>query len=256
MDSFIMLTALVRAVVSLRRRSAKTEGRIVGSLALVAILLLSGSGSSLGAVPRGAHLSVDASASPGPLQVTVTWNGADLRSAVSDASALAVDFSSTITLRYHWSTPSGGYNISTARLQMIYFGFPIANRDVVESNPRLATNGTFVMGWQPGALTYLLEGTYLLKASLLSAANATVWNENFFVHASAAYDIGAVIPILLLVIAAYELFALFTSGSRAAHRKAPRPPSRTPPAASNRPTGADGAGAEAPEDTSPEGESP
>lgn len=240
---------------SLRRRSAKTEGRIVGSLALVAILFLSGSGSAIGGAPRGTRLSVDASAMPGPLQVTVTWNGADLRSAVSDASALAVDFSSTITLRYHWSTPTGGYNISTARLQMIYFGFAIANRDVVESNPRLATNGTFVMGWQPGALTYLLEGTYLLKASLLSAANATVWSENFFVHASAAYDIGAVIPILLLMIAAYELFALFTSGSRAAHRKAPRPPPRAPPAASKRPGATDAEGTEAPEDASSEGES-
>ena len=157
----------------------------------------------------------------------MTWDGTNVTTATSDSAALSVNFASTITLRYYWSS-SSVYNLSDARLQMYYFGFALSTRDVVNSNPIAGTSGVFTMTWQAGALDYLLEGTYRLTASLLTPSGSSAWSQDFYIHASAPADILAAIPIILLLIVLYEVYGLITSGRQSAP---PTPAKATPPPA-------------------------
>ncbi len=171
--------------------------------------------------PRGVALTI-----PGPssgFQATVTWNGADVSSASAMSAAISTSFGSTINLHYAWSYTTGGigpkvnaYNISDARLQMFYFGFPLATRDVVDSNPQLANNGSFDMSWDPGVLQWVLAGIYGVTTSLLAPNGSTMWSDAFFVHVTAPGGVGAILPIILLLIGAYELFELARSGRQSA----------------------------------------
>lgn len=165
----------------------------------------------------------------------VTWNGADICSYGSASSALAFDFTSTANVRFYWNDSTAAVNIDDARLQMFYLGFAVSTRDVIESNSVATETGTpFDMGWNPGVLTYILEGVFGLSASLLLTNGTTVWSENFYVKATAPYYIGALVPIVLILIGVYELYAVARSGRYAAMgAKAPPPPPAAPP-----PTGA------------------
>lgn len=201
----------------------------------LASLLLAGTALA-GLVPSAAGRDASplplSSTAPNPgsgLRAYATWGGTNVSTASSASSALSVSFSSTITLHYYWSS-AGAYpmTISDARLQMYYFGYALSTRDVVDSNPVAANNGTFTMTWQAGALAYLLEGTYRLTASLLTPSGGTVWSQDFYVHGSAPADILAAIPILLVLIAIYEVYGLLTSG-RAPRPAAPKRPSGTEP---------------------------
>ena len=118
------------------------------------------------------------------------------------------------------------YNISDARLQMFYFGFPLATRDVVDSNPQLANNGSFDMSWDPGVLQWVLAGIYGVTTSLLAPNGSTMWSDAFFVHVTAPGGVGAILPILLLLIGAYELFELAraSGGQSASPPKQPTAP--------------------------------
>jgi len=156
---------------------------------------------------------------PGAITATVTWNGVDVSSASSNSAALSTNFGSTIDVHYTWSSKGGLgasapplYNISTARLQMFYLGFALDTRDVVDSNPLAASNGSFDMSWDPGFLRYVVEGAFGLTASLIAPNGSTMWSENFFIHANAPFSVLALLPILLLVIAAYEVYLLLVSG--------------------------------------------
>ncbi len=163
----------------------------------------------------------------------VTWNGANICTSTSSSSALSVDLSQTDHLRYNWSVSAGpSLNITDARLAMFYFGFPVATRDVTQTGARVSTSGTIAMDWTPGAISFVLAGLYSLTASLLDSNGTTVWSESFFVNVTAPYTILAVLPIVLLLIAVYEIYSVARSGRQAAlGRKAPpSPPRETPPA--------------------------
>jgi len=226
---------------------------VLGGVAIVGLLLVLGLAPVIGAhaVPTiltpGEPRPLATAASPG-LTASVTWNGDDIATAATMSSALSTNFGSIVDLRYDWSSAGPGtgagtlYNISDARLQMFYFGFALATRDVLDSNPVAASNGTFDMTWYPGVLQWLMAGTFGLTASLLAPNGTTEWSQNFFVHVTAPASVGAVVPILLIIIGIYEFYALAISGRQAAMsapRAGPSSASTTSKPPSTPPAGAD-----------------
>jgi len=163
----------------------------------------------------------------------LTWNGVNVCSATNRSSALSVDFTSSASLVYNWNSTGGTLptplNLTDARLQMFYFGFAVSTRDVVKSGTTPATTGTFDMNWNPGELTYVLAGLYKLTASLLAPNGTTVWSESFFVKATAPYGFLAALPIILILIAIYELYSVARSGRQAALGGKGKPPESPPP---------------------------
>lgn len=164
------------------------------------------------------------------VSANVTWNGVNVCPYSSASSALGVDFSKTEDLHFNWSSsPGSAVSVYDARLQMFYFGFALQTRDQFVTPPQTG-GGSFDMNWTPGVLTYVLEGLYKLTASLEAPNGTTVWSEDFFVRASAPYSVLAVLPILLLAIAIYEVYALATAGRHAVpSRRPPAPPPPEPP---------------------------
>jgi hypothetical protein len=234
---------------SLRRFSAGILG------ALLALALLAGP--AFGAPSASLHVTYEGS---GYVQGQVTWNGADVDQAKAPSSALSTGLTNTIHLVYTWlapsSSPSKTYTVSDARLQMLYFGQALSTRDVVESNPPAATNGTIDMDWAPpNVLHYLLAGSYELTASLLAPNGTTMWTENFYVDSSAPFTIGALIPLILLAVAAYEVYGLLVSG-RHDRPKAPTPPKRWAEKEKAKPASADEEAPPAPEETPEAGPAP
>jgi hypothetical protein len=195
-------------------------------LALVAaltLLVLAPTGAL--AVPRSSAAGVatsTAAPSADPFGASVTWNGVNVSTAGSASSALSINFADSAIVLFKWTARAGAANPNDARLQMIYFGFALSTRDVVNSGTQNFAN----MTWTPGALVYVLEGTFEITASLLQPNGTTLWSENFWVRASAPYSIFALLPIILIVIIAWELYSVARSGRQAllSQKRAKAPP--------------------------------
>jgi hypothetical protein len=202
----------------------RVSGFHVAVIAGLALLMLVPTGTV--GTPRASSPDLQISSEPAAssFSATVTWNGVNVNTAGSAASALSVDFSNSANVLFNWTTPTGAVNPNDARLQMIYFGFALATRDVVNSG-----NGgsRAVLNWTPGALVYVLEGVYEITASLVAPDGSTVWSENFFVHSTAPFSIGAVLPIVLIVIIIWELYSVATSGRQVLlSKRGKAPPSK------------------------------
>ncbi|MFZ1023970.1 MAG: hypothetical protein WAN87_07540 [Thermoplasmata archaeon] len=203
-----------------RRRRTNLRATYRSTTALFAILLCTlsllpvASLASAG-TPSGAALRA-AGSGPAGFYGQVTWNGANVASASSTSSALGIQFSNTAHLYYNWSSTATLYNINVARLQILDFGFALATRTVTLESSLPGLTGGFALNWTPGTLQYVIEGVYRLTASLVAVNGSSVWTENFFVHATAPLSILAVFPIVLILIAIYELYNLAYVGRQAA----------------------------------------
>ncbi len=207
-----------------RVRSAVIVGLI--AVALVSVLAPLPASATPAPTSRPAGVSITS---------TVTWNGVNVDTASGVSSALSINLAQQANLRYNWSVvllAEGPITVTDARLQMFYFGYAVASRDVTVSNPTPSLGGTIVLNWTPISVSYVLSGVYRLTASLLVANGSTAWSENFFVRGTAAYGILAALPIILVLIAVYELYLLARSGRFAALGRAapaPTPPPASPP---------------------------
>lgn len=162
------------------------------------------------------------------IQATVTWDGTNIAHSPQPSSAITTTLGGPVDLLYNWSSSVevGGspllYTINDARLQMFYFGFALSSRDVLVNDSIPTVAGSISMDWvPPSVLHYVIEGTFLLTASLLAPNGTTMWSQNFYVDASAPLSIGAVVPVILVLIGLYEVYALLTSG----RQDRPRTPS-------------------------------
>lgn len=212
------------------RRRWPALGMRIALVGALAVLVLVPTGAF--DVPRNSSTTylVTSQAHPSAaFTASVTWNGVNVDTAGSASSALSVSFSSSATVLFQWTTPAGQTNPNDARLQMFYFGFALETRDVVNSGTQDFAN----MTWTPTAISYILEGVYEITASLITPSGSTVWSENFWVRANAPYSILAVLPIILILIIAWELYSVALSGRQAAlsqKPKAPPSPPEQPPA--------------------------
>ncbi len=185
------------------------------------------------------HDSLAPAATSG-LYAQATWNGANVRNYASATSAAHIGFNGVANVYYNWSSLGGvagvgapSFTINDARLQIFYFGFSLATRDVVDSAAVPATTGSFTMNWSTGALQYLLEGSYKLVASLLAPNGTTMWSQAFWVYVAAPFYVGAVLPIVLILIVIWELYNVATVGKYAmlgAPKSTAPPPSGEAPA--------------------------
>lgn len=214
-------------------RSKARSGLAMTALALAAVGLLV-------SVPAFAQASRGASA-PDLQTATgfsgdVTWNGVDVSTAGTVSSAISIDFSQSANLLYSWSAPTA-VTINDARLQMFYFGFAIATRDVYITNPIAKTTGSVPLNWTPLSINYVLEGVYKLTASMIASNGTTMWSENFYVKGNAPLGFVALIPIVLIILMIYEVYALVRSGRYAAlGQKGEAAPPKEPPASAPSPT--------------------
>ena len=201
----------------------------VATLSVAAIFLLTAPGLAAAVTPPAAPVPTAAAGCAGipvlnGISANVLWNGANVCSYSSASSALSIDFSKTADLRFFWNATSGAaVQVNDTRLEMFYFGFALVTRDQIASAPE-SGGGTFDMSWTPGALSYVLEGVYGVRASLVAPNGSSVWSERFFVTAAAPFSILAALPILLVVIAIYEAYALATAGRQESLRGRPTPP--------------------------------
>ncbi len=202
----------------------------IGLLAVllgVLVLLPVGSLAST-ATPAGSAKAASVT-SPTGFVGSVNWNGANVSTASTTSSALAIQFSQMANLLYSWKSGSL-WNINDARLQIFYFGFALATRDVTLQGSTPGHGNNIPLNWTPGAIEYAIEGLYKLTASLVASNGSTVWSETFFVRATAPLSILAVLPIVLIVLAIYELYDVTRSGRQAVlSAKSKKPP--TPPSA-------------------------
>lgn len=223
-------------------RLSLSAGLLVG---IVAILLTS--------------LPVPASATPvlaapqpeaGTTAYVVTWNGQDVSTATGVSSAISLNLAQTATVIYSWSG-SALVNISDARLQMFYFGFAVSTRDQVLTNPLARTHGNISLSWAPLSVDYLLEGVYRLTASFLAPNGTTMWSENFYLRGTAPLGFVALIPIVLLLILIYEVYALVRSGRYAVLGRKPEAMPPTGPSGPAPPSGTGPSGPTSPSETGP-----
>ena len=167
---------------------------------------------------------------------SVTWNGADVSTAGTSSSALAIDLAQSANLNFNWSTgDSSKVTVNDARLQMFYFGFAVTTRDQLVSGAVASAKGNIPLSWTPLSISFVLEGVYRLTASFLDNGT-TLWSENFYVRGTALLGFVALLPIVLLVLLVYELYGLVRSGRYAmlGRKTGGSPPSMpaagTPPA--------------------------
>jgi hypothetical protein len=186
-------------------------------------------------VPAKAAPASQIAATPaaGGRSYTVTWNGVDVSTASTASSALTIDFSQAANLVFSWAPlpagPGGAVTINDARLQMFYFGFAVSTRDQTIAPPNSNASGSIPLSWTPLSINYVLEGVYRLTASFVAPNGTTMWSENFYVRGNAPLGFVAVIPIVLLLIAVYEVYGLVRSGRYAAlGRKKEGAPPETP----------------------------
>ncbi|MGD0588240.1 MAG: hypothetical protein ABSA63_05535 [Thermoplasmata archaeon] len=187
---------------------------------------------------------------------SVTWNNVDVQTASTSSSALGIDFTSSATVLFSWNTGSSAkVTVGSAQLQMFYFGFAVASRTQTVNNPVASSNSSIPLTWTPLSIAYVLEGVYKITASFIAPNQTTLFSENFYVRANALFGFVAAIPIVLLILAIYEIYALVRSGRYAAlgrklagsppsNPPASTPPPSTPPTES--PPPAETAGAETP----------
>lgn len=233
-------------MVSPRARSPRSVPGIRLALVAALVLLVLVPTGAMGAPRSSPTDAVTSAVTPSAsFSATVTWNGVNVNTAGSAASALSVDFSSSANVVFSWTIPPtpGFVDPNDARLQMIYFGFALSTRDVLSSGPPATSED---MSWTPGAIVYVLEGVYEITASLI-ANGSTVWSENFYVRANAPYSIFALLPIILIALIAWELYSVARSGRQALlgrqvktppsppEEPAPTEPSSTPPSGEGAP---------------------
>ncbi|HYK93654.1 MAG TPA: hypothetical protein VEY07_06395 [Thermoplasmata archaeon] len=243
------------------RRWARSHRATIATVLLAVFLLAFTPLIPVAHAARGTRraVSLDATGASG-LQAVVTWGGTDVAGAGSMSSAIATSLSSVVDVRYNWtavavprSGPGPEFNISTARLEMFYFGYPLSTRDVVRTNPVSATSGQFDMSWDPGILRYLLSGTYSLTASLIAPNGTTEWSEKFYLRVTAPGTIGAALPIILILIGIWEVYSLARSGRQAALGRPAPAPSKAPPTSPEKPATAKTEPEESADDESPPG---
>jgi hypothetical protein len=206
-------------------------GFVIAIVVAVTVLLVLPVGSLAASEPR--PTSTERAASNG-VSGSAYWDGTNVQTASSPSAAFQIQFNGAVNINYTWTSllSTNLYTVNDARLQIFYFGFALATRDVTNANPMPAAGGTFTMNWTTGPLQYVLEGTYRVVASLLEPNGTTVWSQSFWVQVAAPFYILAAFPIVLILIIIYELYAVATVGRQATLRQTRKgnPPAASPPA--------------------------
>lgn len=201
---------------------------------VLGVLLVAPTGALSASAASAPRATVETSPAASGLSAYATWNGVNVATAANASAAFRMGFGANVTVIYYWTQPIGAAPIAVddARLQIFYFGFALGTRDITTVGA--ATSPLSMSNWNTGPLQYVLSGTYMLTASLLATNGSTVWSQSFWVNIAAPYYILALLPIVLILIAIYEVYALCTVGKYAmigGPKAKPSPPEPAAPAA-------------------------
>jgi hypothetical protein len=163
------------------------------------------------------------------LYVNVTFNGVLVNGHDTPGTAIVSTFANSFVTVFTWASPTVGAEITQGTLSIVFLGATVGTSSQSFSGA--------VPGAGPGTVTltsnyqsdqYLFEGVYLLHASLYDYGHAA-YNVSFYVWVQAT-DHLTLVNIVLLVIAACEIYQIAALGSARAARKelgldaAPKPP--------------------------------
>jgi hypothetical protein len=245
--TFLAQAGLVAPVRQSYRVSARRGGRLLPllSVALVFVFL----------APYGMGVLSQASAARPSLEPAQTgsvtgqafWNGVNVDTAGTTASALSWSFNTIATVTYQWTGPASGTGVSQAFLVILFLGFPAYTKQEVQSAPSPPSGGSISMTYDLTQFKWYLQGVYELHAYLENPAGNTLWSEDFYVKVAQPYDlVVATVGLLLLTLA--ELYLIATVGPRAMDRARKTPPPSQPEPEES-PSGSSGGG---PSSTPPE----
>jgi len=246
-------------------RTGVRRGNILAAaLAVSLALMVLSPVTTLASPARTFSVSVRTPAASGGLSANASWDGTNISTASTASSAFHISFGGSVNVYYSWRQPTGlaggsaPWSINDARLQIFYFGFALGTRDITLSAGQ--TSGNISMSnWNTGPLEYVLEGLFLLTASLLAPNGTTAWSQSFWVDVAAAFYVLAALPIVLLLLGVYELYSIATVGKQQALKRAKsgggKAPENAEPAPSTSPPPASSETADAPTapSTPPEG---
>lgn len=224
---------------STRRRTIPRHwaGALTVTAVAIALLIVAPVG-SLAAPSNAASGTAHPGTTTNGVTGSATWNGVNIATANTSSSAFDISFNGAVTVVYGWSQPSGAgprWLVSDARLQIFYFGFALGTRDITTTTG-VATGNLTMGNWSTGPLQYILEGTYELTASLLTPNGTTVWSQAFWVDVAAPFYILAALPIVLILIAVYELYGVATVGQQVRLKRQKKGGETTPPSAPTPPS--------------------
>lgn len=157
---------------------------------------------------------------------TVFWNGVNVDTAPTPASAISWSFSNVAHVQYDWTGPVLGPGVSQAFLVILFLGLPAYTKQEVRQSA--LPIGSVNMTYDLTQYKYVLQGLFQLHAYLEDPNGTTVWSENFYVRVSQPYDLVAVtVGLILLTVA--ELYMVATVGPRAADKLRQAPPAAERP---------------------------
>ncbi len=241
-----------RAIGTYRRVAALATACLLGTLAVVpALAVAPGSARTVGAVGGAVPAAVF------PLQPVVLWNGANVSSHGSPASAIPVAAGQTANVTFGCTTGPlhATCPVSNASLTLTFLGIAVTTSQSPFSGGH-GENAT--INWSFGSLSQLTEGVYELKAVMLNGTGGDVWSESFFIDVKAPFDrLESGLTVFLIILALAEIYAI-VGAIRGARRPRRRPSggkeAGTPPAATESPAPGVVSTAPAPSTDTPPGE--
>jgi hypothetical protein len=221
---------------SCRARARRRALRWAVWAAVAALLVPTGAalavplGSPRGGSPRPAAAQPSIGLPTGAtFSARLLWDGHDTANATTPTGAIGTSFATVDYLEYEWHARGGKlgqpipYNVTTARVAVIYLGLPVFGRAATNPHATPASAGFLNVSWDATADYYLLEGLYRIDAKLIASNGTTVWGSSFYIRAAGPHGFAA-LPVGLAVLVAIELYTLLALVLRA-----PRPPPRVPP---------------------------
>jgi hypothetical protein len=152
------------------------------------------------------------------LAANVSVDGQPSALANTASGAISVSVLTPVVFNFSWAGHGGKFAlpavfpVKTARLVFEYFGGPVFTKDQVSSSPFSTVTGSMASTVDLGQDRYLVEGDYLVQASILTANGSTVWTQNIYLKISAPHHLTAAnLGLGGLVVA--ELYSVATIGS-------------------------------------------
>jgi len=195
----------------------------IGTIGLLLVLPALGAAQTIESAPIGPRSALPTAV--GISNPAVTWNGKPIGDASTQAHAFSITTDQRVLVNFSFVVPPFGPDVTTARIQALYFGAVISTDQV--STSTTAGVGKGLMNWTLGTFTYLLAGVYVLSASLVDSNGSTVWSEHFYIDATAPYHIGSGLTIFLIVLGLVELYSILTVGRSV--RRRPKTGGKAPP---------------------------
>lgn len=189
-----------------------------GSLGLGLAVLAVGLAGPFGGASGAGHLTPAVIPTGTVLAANLTINGAPTIGATSASNAITVSLATPLQFNFSWTGRGGKFAVptavpvQTARLEFKFLGEVVFTKDQVSSNPFATVSGSMTSSLDLGGDRYLVEGVYLLKASLLTSDGSVGWSQAVYLRFTAAYHLTAVnLGLGGLVVA--ELYSIATIGS-------------------------------------------